>query len=498
MDTVLATQIFRQLFSKPARQCLHAQARARSSLLRTPTQRRAYALRHREDDGSGRSNWQQRLDHFPPDITKEIKEYPRVTAAELRHRAQRPRRVKMYTRDFIDDSLYNPNYGYFSKHATIFTPTQPFDFPSIADEAEFNRLINQNYLDFEDALDDLAYDPNRQLWHTPTELFQPHYGHAIARYLITNYKMSLYPYHDLIIYEMGAGNGTMMRNILDYIRDTDPSVYARTKFRVIEISSSLHSLQKTSLTTPISDPDHLEHVELINSSIFTWDKPVPHPCFFLALEVIDNFSHDSIRYDPYTEQAMQGSVLITEDGEFVEFYEPNIDPLAARYLKLRRLAARAPFRTPLTSPPPAIRKFKHSLPLSPNLTQPEYIPVRLMQFFDVLSTYFPHHRLVLADFTSLPDAVPGINAPVVQTRYERRSIPVPTPFVHQGYFDIFFPTDFGLMEDMYRLQTGKLTRVRDHSEWLKGWEDDEGATVVRSGEDVMGTFYGNQAVMTTM
>jgi len=311
-------------------------------------------------------------------------------------------------------------------------------------------------MDFEDALDDLAYDPNRQLWHTPTELFQPHYGHAIARYLITNYKMSLYPYHDLIIYEMGAGNGTMMRNILDYIRDTDPSVYVRTKFRVIEISSSLHSLQKTSLTTPISDPDHLEHVELINSSIFTWDKPVPHPCFFLALEVIDNFSHDSIRYDPYTEQAMQGSVLITEDGEFVEFYEPNIDPLAARYLKLRRLAARAPFRTPLTSPPPAIRKFKHSLPLSPNLTQPEYIPVRLMQFFDVLSTYFPHHRLVLADFTSLPDAVPGINAPVVQTRYERRSIPVPTPFVHQGYFDIFFPTDFGLMEDMYRLQTGKL------------------------------------------
>lgn len=497
MDSALATQFFRQLFARPARQCLQAQARARSFPLRNPLQRRAYALRHKEDDGSGRSNWQQRLDHFPPDVTKEIGQYPRVTAAELRHRSQRPRRVKMYTRDFIDDSLYNPNYGYFSKHATIFTPTRPFDFPSIADEAEFNQEINQSYLDFEAALDDLAPDPNRQLWHTPTELFQPHYGHAIARYLVTNYKMSLYPYHDLIIYEMGAGNGTMMRNILDYIRDYEPSVYARTKYRIIEISSSLHSLQKTSLSTPVSDPDHLEHVELINKSIFSWDTPVPQPCFFLALEVIDNFAHDTIRYDPYTEQAMQGSVLITENGEFVEFYEPKIDPLAARYLKLRQMSARAPIRTPLTSPAPMIRRLRHSLPFAPNLTKPEYIPVRLMQFFDILSAYFPHHRLVLADFTSLPEAAPGINAPVVQTRFDRRNIPVPTPFVHQGYFDIFFPTDFGLMEDMYRLQTGKLTSVRDHASWLGGWEDDEGGTVVRSGEDVMRTFYANQAVMTT-
>ena len=455
-------------------------------------------LRHKEDDGHGRSNWQQRLDHFPPDITKELQQYPRVTAAELRHRAQRPKRVKMHTREFIDDSLYNPNYGYFSKHATIFAPARPFNFPSIADEKEFNQQINQSYHDFEEVLDDIAYDANRQLWHTPTELFQPHYGHAIARYLVTNYKMTLFPYHDLIIYEMGAGNGTMMRNILDYIRDMDPSVYARTKYRIIEISSTLHSLQKTSLSPSMSDPDHLDHVELINSSIFNWKTPVPHPCFFLALEVIDNFAHDTIRYDPYTEQPMQGSVLINEDGDFVEFYEPNIDPLAARYLKLRRVAARAPVRTPLTSPPGSLRRLYHSLPFAPNLTRPEYIPTRLMQFFDILSNYFPHHRLVLADFNALPDAAPGINGPIVQTRFERRNIVVPTPFVHQGYFDIFFPTDFGLMEDMYRLQTGKLTRVKSHDEWLSGWEDDEGGTMVRSGEDVMRSFYQNQAVMTTL
>lgn len=41
--------------------------------------------------------------------------------------------------------------------------------------------------------------------------------------------MNRYPYHDLIIYEMGAGNGTLMANILDYIEEAHPDVYERTK-----------------------------------------------------------------------------------------------------------------------------------------------------------------------------------------------------------------------------------------------------------------------------
>ena len=52
-----------------------------------------------------------------------------------------------------------------------------------------------------------------------------------------------------------------------------------------------------------------------------------------------------------------------------------------------------------------------------------------MQFFDVLNQYFPAHRLVASDFSSLPDAVPGLNAPVVQTRFEGKMIPVTTPLV---------------------------------------------------------------------
>ncbi|KAK4977306.1 hypothetical protein LTR28_007630, partial [Elasticomyces elasticus] len=131
----------------------------------------------------------------------------------------------MLMRDFIEDSLYNPHYGYFSKQVVIYTG-DPFDFNSIDNEPQFHRLLGERYTTFEDALDEKEYNEARQLWHTPTELFRPYYGEAIARYLVTNYKLSLFPYHDLLIYEMGAGNGTLMINVLDYIRDTDPEVYA--------------------------------------------------------------------------------------------------------------------------------------------------------------------------------------------------------------------------------------------------------------------------------
>ncbi|RMZ74842.1 hypothetical protein DV737_g5681, partial [Chaetothyriales sp. CBS 132003] len=504
MDSPVVGHVFRQLFATPARRCLHAYSRTRPDAVgrrrghhARPAQRRSYAIRHREDDGHGRSNWQQRLDAFPRDISQDVKEAPRVTSEELRHRVNRPRRVKMYTRDFIEDSLYNLSYGYFSKHATIFTPGRPFDFNSMADAAEFNKQVDRAYVEFEDDLDEFYPDDTRQLWHTPTELFQPHYGEAIARYLVTNYKMTLYPYADLIIYEIGAGNGTLMRNILDWIRDNEPSVYARTQYRVIEISSSLLSLQKTALTTSRADPWHLEHVQLINRNILDWSVPVQEPCFFLALEVIDNFGHDAIRYDPFTEEPLQGSVLIDREGEFYEFYEADLDPLASQYLRLRQLCARQTYHTPLTWPPAPIRRLRHSLPFAANLTLPEYIPVRLMQFFQILSTYFPHHRLLLADFHYLPQATKGINAPVVQTRYKRRVIPVRTPYNHQGYFDIFFPTNFQLMEDMYRALTGKLTRVQGQREWLQGWGDSNG-TIARNGEDIMAQWYANASVLTTV
>lgn len=115
--------------------------------------------------------------------------YPTVTAHDLRKHANPPRKVRMLARDFIDDSLYNPHYGYFPKQAVIFDPdaavlqkskrdvaagkrrARGFDFASMKNMAEWDRAVAETYGILEEA-DEKASGLGRQVWHTPTELFK--------------------------------------------------------------------------------------------------------------------------------------------------------------------------------------------------------------------------------------------------------------------------------------------------------------------------------------
>ncbi|EGX91316.1 COG1565 domain protein [Cordyceps militaris CM01] len=514
MDSPIVTQLFRQLFRQRPRGCQGhwpTTTTTATTMLRRPSHRpiarcgsnhnaRSYATRASIDRGmkKNESRWQQRTHILPEDRSDEFAKYPYISAAELKQRTERPRKVKMLLRDFIEDSLYNPSYGYFSKQAVIFSPGAPFDFSAMRDEIEFQGEVGRRYTEFEDALDeaDGGVNPTRQLWHTPTELFRPFYGEAIARYLVANYRLTAYPYHDLLLYEMGAGRGTLMLNILDYIRAVDPDVYARTRYNIIEISPALAAMQDHHLQATAASRGHADKVTIINRSVFEWDQYEPSPCFFLAMEVFDNFAHDGIRYDVATEAPLQGHVLIDGDGDFYEFYVHELDPVAARFFRVRHAATGGAYPRPYPANA-ALRWLAANRPFAPNLSQAEYIPTRLMQFFDVLERYFPAHRLVTSDFDTLPQAVKGLNAPVVQTRYNRRMVPVTTPLVHQGYFDILFPTDFGITEAMYRALTGKLTRVMSHGDFLRRWAYVED-TQTRSGENPLLSHYKNASVMVTV
>lgn len=86
------------------------------------------------------------------------------------------------------------------------------------------------------------------------------------------------------MYEIGAGNGTLAMDILNYLRDIYPDVYERTRYNIIEISSSLVNLQrkKLSKTHPCA--------KVIHKSIFHWKIKEPAPCFFVAMEVIVSVS----------------------------------------------------------------------------------------------------------------------------------------------------------------------------------------------------------------
>lgn len=374
---------------------------------------------------SNESPWQQRTRILPADRSHEFGLYPGLSLAQLRARRRRPRRATMLLRDFIDDSLYNPAYGYFARQALILDPGPPFDFARMRDGLDFEAELGRRYAAFEAALDrDHGPDPARQLWHTPSELFRPHYGEAIARYLVSNYRLTTYPYADLLIYEMGAGRGSLMLNILDHIRRIDAHVYARTRYHLIEISAELAAVQRRSLQATA----HADRVELIQGSVLDWKQYVSSPCFFLAFEVFDNLAHDAIRYDLATEEPLQGHVLVDASGDLYEFYARHLDPLAARFFRVRHAATAGRYPKPYPSHP-LLRYLAAHRPLAPNLSDPEFIPTRLMQFFDVLEKYFPAHRLIASDFSSLPEAIRGVNAPVVQTRYEGKTVTVTTPLV---------------------------------------------------------------------
>ncbi|THU86244.1 DUF185-domain-containing protein [Dendrothele bispora CBS 962.96] len=358
----------------------------------------------------------------------------------------------MLARDFIEDSLYNPNYGYFSKSATIFDwSEEPLDFSKIRNNVEFDVVVADRYA---------AYEADKQLWHTPTELFKPWYGQAIARCLVAEYLLKYFPYEDFVIYEIGAGNGTLAANILDYLQEEHPEVYDRTRYTIIEISGNLAKKQKQRLRR--SHPS----VQVVHKSVFHWDTREPAPCFFLAMEVIDNFAHDVVRYDLDTLEPFQGLVTVDKKGDFDMIYTKVDDPLISSFLELRRQLSHPLPIGSLFQRFPSIRKLYRNMPFAANLSKEEYIPTRLLSLLRTLRNHFPRHRLLLSDFSSLTDTIPGVNAPVVQTRVQNTTVPCETLLVHQGAFDIFFPTDFQHLRDMY-----EYTLSRPPTRPQTSWDD---------------------------
>lgn len=495
-------------------------------------------------------------------------EYPLTNSSKLARRLHRPKKIKMLASDFIDDSLYNPNYGYFSQEVEIFHPDQPFDYNNISDVDDFMDSWQKAYSKYDEMnpkahqakqkLRDIAKQNedsketdsklarrakeiykketelvqtgqfsqtkrSLQLWHTPTELFQPYYGEALARYLLVNYKLNgYYPYNDLIIYEMGGGNGTLMCNILNYIKENQPDVYARTQYKIIEILSQLAEKQYSNALKSkliLQGLDSLK-LEIINKSIFNWDRIVEDPCFFIALEVFDNFAHDLIRYDNVTGEPYEGHVLIDEHGDFYEFFTPELSYYSNAFLQLREngqypvlkhsdtvlgkietAKSMVPFVTnkdkihPLYHSSQKLKTMNYLLPFKDNLTPGEFIPTKLLHFFQILKHKFPQHSLICSDFHFLPNSINGYyNAPVVQTVIQDKMVDITTYMCYQGYFDIMFPTDFGVAGDLYKQVTGKVPRVELHHDFLEHWADTD-ITSTKKGENPMLDFYTNVSFM---
>ena len=155
-----------------------------------------------------------------------------------------------------------------------------------------------------------------------------------------------------------------------------------------------------------------------------------------------------IRYDYRSLEPYQALITVSASGDYGIYYTRVTDPLITSFLNLRRRLGHPP---PLPSilKSSSVRSIYNHLPFTPNLSTPEYIPTRMLSLLRTLRTHFPRHRLLLSDFSSLPDAIPGVNAPVVQARVRGSAVACSTLFVRPGLFDIFFPTHFGRLRDMY-------------------------------------------------
>lgn len=104
MDSPVISRLFRQLFSHQRCQALRAVS-ALPARVHNGRRVQARSISTRPEKRRTDANWQQRTDIMPFDMKEEFDTYPMLTADQLRGRKERPRRVKMLTRDFIEGTL---------------------------------------------------------------------------------------------------------------------------------------------------------------------------------------------------------------------------------------------------------------------------------------------------------------------------------------------------------------------------------------------------------
>ncbi|EFA74866.1 hypothetical protein PPL_11900 [Heterostelium album PN500] len=348
---------------------------------------------------------------------------------------------KQLMRDFIQDSLYNKEYGYFTSKEVI----------TSIDKSRFKELNTlKNRKDYLIYLSEL-YKDSQHSWFTPVEIFQPYYSNAIGRYIIEKYNNSKMKQEKkpLKIFEVGAGSGTNALCILNFLRDQHPNLYATAQYTIIEISRLLAVKQLERIK--------VEHpnikVQVYNTSIFNWThKREDDECFILMTEVIDNLPHDKIVVNS---DGIFESFVMTPRGStdlHIEDLQRLQDPIIKEYLAMDQQQWGGQTSMGLTQIYETLKNFFAG-------DRSIFVPTVCMKMFQILSLYFPKHHLVLADFDFIPSLVKGENAPTVQEKmpihpnqpnsgYEsidHDDITTPAP----GSCDIFFPTNWSDLHSMY-------------------------------------------------
>lgn len=363
-------------------------------------------------------------------------------------------------RAFIHDCLYNPEEGYFNRREYILNnePTLKIPFNDLKHERDYNRYLRSLYSNVKPESNGVeSYH-----WHTPSSLFRPWYGRAMAK-KIMEYWAGMRP-RSLKIYELGPGTGTMALDILDYLRGYE-DVYRHVEYHLVEASGLLHQRQKDIASrSAYKNKIICHHASILDD----WNFVQEDPCVVLGMELLDNLPQDKLAFMPSGGESptlvpLQGMVLTnnkarfsTSQPVFVEAYEPVQDQWIQNTLNiLHQIGYEHPsLKYQLQSMMQPRRSFfgfmSKFLPEMRDPLASEFIPTMIVKLLHVVKRCFPKHLLILSDFSYLPDTIPGhTGSPVVQTHAYKNTVPCSTYLLKRGLFDIFFPVSFPLLEKLY-------------------------------------------------
>ncbi|KAN0031719.1 hypothetical protein ACTFIV_005585 [Dictyostelium citrinum] len=371
-------------------------------------------------------------------------------------------------RDFIQESLYNKDYGYFQTKEVI--------IPSDIETPQLNSFANfreyTNYLHY-------IYKSLEHAWLTPVEIFKPYYSWSISNYIIEKFKQIQINQADakLKIYEIGAGSGTNALNILNHIRDNHKEIYDAMEYKIIEISKPLAQKQ----LTRIKQSHPKLNINITNANILEWNQAEEKDeCFIVLTEVIDNLPHDKITItsngifesivDSTVFESVKGKDNIIQKKQISGFHReesrPLTDPIIKEYLEYEK--SKISSNSPLSLINNLINFYKVNIKSFFKGDETKYLPTVCFKLFQIFSYYFPKHHIILADFDELPSLVSGENAPTVQEKIPITTGDIDNPYyipgtnkrgyqsierdeilVQPGTCDIFFPHDWKNLHSMY-------------------------------------------------
>ncbi|OQR90349.1 hypothetical protein ACHHYP_05589 [Achlya hypogyna] len=354
------------------------------------------------------------------------------------------------TREYIHSCLYRKEEGYFTseRREVLHAPKQPIDFNDLWGKREYKNQVAA------------LYQQDKEAWMTPVEVFYPYYSRAIANYMM----MSPHTIHNdtgkLHIYEIGGGAGTNALCILDYIKEQAPALYAKTTYTMIEISARMAARQQARVA---SHPN----CKVVNTDILTYSKTHPKvndPCFFIAMEVLDNLPHDKVTL-------ADGEWYETRVRDGAEVQHPLRDPLITETLDY--FACEIPLRGTFKRKSGLATQLRSLIGMREKLLTSAFVPTGAMQLLHTLRESFPKHHLIAADFDELPapalDAsaahklydhprsptstasgpLHAANAPLVASKTDGVTEDHDTYLVEGGIADIFFATDFVKLKQAY-------------------------------------------------